>query len=92
MAQLIRAGSVMNKKQDNSELPINEAAVKTRIEKKQVEERVAITVHVVDEAILSGRRRGIASARRGACMVRSRSLVSHGFLIYGRGSANFPCA
>jgi formate/nitrite transporter FocA (FNT family) len=41
----------MTKKQEKSELPISEAAVTTRIEKKQVEERVAITAHVVYEAI-----------------------------------------
>ncbi|MGB8540359.1 MAG: formate/nitrite transporter family protein [Candidatus Acidiferrales bacterium] len=41
----------MTKKQETSELPISEAAITTRIEKKQVEERVAITAHVVYEAI-----------------------------------------
>ncbi len=41
----------MTKKQEKNELPINEAAITTRIEKKQVEERVAITAHVVYEAI-----------------------------------------
>jgi len=41
----------MTKKQEKSELPVSEAAITTRIEKKQVEERVAITAHVVYEAI-----------------------------------------
>jgi formate/nitrite transporter FocA (FNT family) len=41
----------MTKKQEKNEMPINEAAITTRIEKRQVEERVAITAHVVYEAI-----------------------------------------
>jgi formate/nitrite transporter FocA (FNT family) len=41
----------MNKKQAKADLPVNDVAITTRIEKKQVEERVAITAHVVYEAI-----------------------------------------
>jgi formate-nitrite transporter family protein len=41
----------MTKKQEKNGLPANEVAITTRIEKKQVEERVAITTHVVYEAI-----------------------------------------
>src|ERR1700722_1293646 len=41
----------MSKKQTKTDLPVNDVAITTRIEKKQVEERVAITAHVVYEAI-----------------------------------------
>lgn len=43
----------MTKKQEKNELPINEAAITTRIEKKQVEERVAITAHVITKRFVS---------------------------------------
>jgi formate/nitrite transporter FocA (FNT family) len=41
----------MTKKQEKNELSTKEVTITSRIEKKQVEERVAITAHVVYEAI-----------------------------------------
>jgi hypothetical protein len=41
----------MTTKQEKNDSPSIEGAVTTRIEKKQVEERIAITAHVVYEAI-----------------------------------------
>jgi formate/nitrite transporter FocA (FNT family) len=41
----------MIKKPEKSEMPSTEGGVNTRIEKKQVEERIAITAHVVYETI-----------------------------------------
>ncbi len=41
----------MTTKQEKNDSPSTEGAVTTRIEKKQVEKRIAITAHVVYEAI-----------------------------------------
>ncbi|HXN73555.1 MAG TPA: formate/nitrite transporter family protein [Candidatus Acidoferrales bacterium] len=63
----------MNKKADKNEPPSVEGAVNTRIEKKQVEERIAITAHVVYETI---RREGDEELHRPAAALAWSALAA----------------
>ncbi len=63
----------MIKKQEKSEPPSTEGAVNTRIEKKQVEERIAITAHVVYETI---RREGDEELHRPAAALAWSALAA----------------
>ncbi|MGD0402245.1 MAG: formate/nitrite transporter family protein [Candidatus Acidiferrales bacterium] len=63
----------MNKKLEKSEPPSTEGAVNTRIEKKQVEERIAITAHVVYETI---RREGDEELHRPAAALAWSALAA----------------
>lgn len=63
----------MTKKQEKNELPSAEVAVSTRIEKKQVEERIAITAHVVYETI---RREGDEELHRPAAALAWSALAA----------------
>jgi formate/nitrite transporter FocA (FNT family) len=63
----------MIKKQEKNETLSTEGAVNTRIEKKQVEERIAITAHVVYETI---RREGDEELRRPAAALAWSALAA----------------
>ena len=63
----------MIKKPEKSEPPSTEGAVNTRIEKKQVEERIAITAHVVYETI---RREGDEELHRPAAALAWSALAA----------------
>jgi formate/nitrite transporter FocA (FNT family) len=63
----------MIKKQEKTEPPAGEVAASTRIEKKQVEERIAITAHVVYETI---RREGDEELRRPAAALAWSALAA----------------
>jgi hypothetical protein len=63
----------MIKKQEKGESPSGEVAVSTRIEKKQVEERIAITAHVIYETI---RREGDEELHRPASALAWSALAA----------------
>ncbi len=63
----------MIKKYEKSEPPSTEGAVPTRIERKQVEERIAITAHVVYETI---RREGDEELHRPAAALAWSGLAA----------------